>query len=72
MAAKDFAVICGETRLRRYEKSITLDGQSIYFEQPVTDRMWGNLIEVIKRYSMNLYNEGVDDTQKNIREAIGL
>jgi hypothetical protein len=72
MAAKQTARLGGDNIVRRYEKSITLNGQSIYFEQPITDRCWGNIVDVISGFAMHTYNEGVNDTQRNIREVIGL
>lgn len=72
MAAKDMHFVNHKYPVKRYEKSVTIEGQSIYFEQPLTDNTWFNLLKVLEGFTAKVYNEGVDSTRKNIREALGL
>lgn len=72
MAAKDTHLVNHRYPVKRFEKSVTIEGQSIYFEQPLTDNTWFNLLKVLEGFAANVYNEGVDNTRKNIREALGL
>ena len=72
MAAKDTCYVPQRYVVKRFEKSVTINGQSVFFEQPVTDSTWFNLLKVLEGFAANVYNEGVANTQKNIREALGL
>ena len=72
MAAKDTFFVHHQYPVKRYEKSVTIMGQSIYFEQPITNDTWFALIGVLEGFAANVYNEGVDDIRKQMREVLGL
>ena len=72
MAAKETYTIMPGHYLQRFEKSILLNGQSIYFEQPVTDAMWIACCSVIGGALADAFNDGVDHIRKEIKGVLGI
>ena len=72
MAAKETVNISKTVQVKGYEKSILVNGKSIYLQTEVTDDMWFNFLEFISGFNMKVYNQGVEDSRATMREALGL